>query len=70
LEQGETGTLTNRKPGRKPTRDPNAVKLQQLERENARLNRKLKQAETIIEVQKKLSELLGIPLDEHPKADA
>ena len=35
---------------------------QRLKRENQRLAEKLRQAETIIEVQKKLSELLGIPL--------
>jgi hypothetical protein len=33
-----------------------------LRRENQRLTAKLRQAETIIEVQKKLSEILGIPL--------
>jgi len=33
----------------------------ELERENARLQRRLQQAEVIIEVPKKVSELLGIP---------
>jgi len=37
-------------------------RIKQLERENARLERKLKQADTIIEIQKKVSEILGIPL--------
>jgi hypothetical protein len=37
-------------------------KVKQLERENARLERKLKQAETIIAFQKKVAEILGIPL--------
>ena len=37
-------------------------KVKQLERENARLERKLKQAETIITLQKKVAEILGIPL--------
>ena len=37
-------------------------KIKQLERENARLERKLKQAETIIALQKKVAEILGIPL--------
>jgi transposase len=40
---------------------------QRLKRENQRLVEKLRQAETIIEVQKKLSEVLGIPL---PPADS
>jgi transposase-like protein len=35
-----------------------------LEREVARLQQRLRQAERIIEVQKKVSELLGIPLTE------
>ena len=35
----------------------------ELERENKRLRKRLEQAETIIEVQKKVSRLLGIPLE-------
>ena len=35
---------------------------QRLTRETLRLAAKLRQAETIIEIQKKLSEMLGIPL--------
>jgi predicted nuclease with TOPRIM domain len=41
-------------------------KLARLERENARLNRRLNQAEKIIDIQKKISDLLGIPLEETP----
>ena len=37
-------------------------RVKQLERENARLKRRLEEAETIIDFQKKLSKLLGIPL--------
>jgi hypothetical protein len=40
---------------------------ERLKRENQRLAEKLRQAETIIAVQKKLSEILGIPLP--PTAD-
>lgn len=43
-------------------------RVKQLERENARLQRKLRQAEIIIEYQKKVSELLGIPL-QVPESD-
>ncbi len=49
--------------GRKP--DPDTVlreQLRRLERDNRRLQRALQQAETILEVQKKLSEVLGIRL--------
>ena len=42
--------------------DPRVGKLEQ---ENARLKRRLEEAETIIDFQKKLSELLGIPLKPH-----
>ena len=41
---------------------PLARRVAELERENARLTQRLQQAETIIAVQKKLSEVLGIPL--------
>ena len=34
-----------------------------LRKENARLSTRLKQAELIIEVQKKVSQILGIPLE-------
>jgi transposase-like protein len=37
-------------------------RIRQLERDKARLERRLKQAEAIIDVQKKVSEILGIPL--------
>lgn len=40
-------------------------RVKQLERENARLKRRLEEAETVIEFQKKLSKLLGIPLKPH-----
>jgi transposase len=48
--------------GRKPA-DPARVEVERLRRENARLAHKLGQAERIIEIQGKVSELLGIPLD-------
>ena len=40
-------------------------RVKRLERENARLKRRLEEAETIIDFQKKLSKLLGIPLKPH-----
>ena len=43
--------------------------VRQLERENARLKRQLQQAETVIEVQKKVSEILRIPLETEPEDD-
>ena len=38
------------------------LRVKQLERENARLKKKLERAEAIVDIQKKASELLGIPL--------
>ena len=56
--------LKPQKRGRK--RDEEAAEMNQLRRENQRLTRQLEQAELIIEAQKKLSEILGITL-EQPK---
>ena len=61
-DQGALTALSPRKRGRKPkTINPMAREVERLQRENRRLTEKLKQAETIIEVQKKISEILGIP---------
>ena len=63
-QQREVGTLAGLSPkkrGRKARPvDPQAKRIAELERETARLREKLEKAETIIEVQKKLSRLLGI----------
>jgi transposase len=48
---------------------PQTAEIMQLRRDNARLQKRLKQAEAIITVQKKVAELLGIELDE-PEPDA
>lgn len=68
-EDGSLGALSNSKPGRKVTRDYNAEQVSRLQKEVDRLKGKLKQAETIIEVQKKLSDLLGIQMPENSKKD-
>ncbi len=60
--RGALEALAAKKRGKKPTRDARDRELARLARENARLRRKLAQAEAVIEVQKKLSEILGIPL--------
>jgi len=63
-ERGALQGLGSRKRGRK-TRPESVLEKQvvELESENQRLRQKLEQAETIIEVQKKISRLLGIPLE-------
>jgi len=65
-KQRYEGTLAGLEPkrrGRKTSPDaPLVAENQRLQRDNQRLTARLRQAETIIEVQKKLSEILGIPL--------
>jgi transposase len=61
--EGTLAGLTPKRRGRKANPDAAVIaENQRLQRENQRLLAKLRQAETIIEVQKKLSEILGIPL--------
>lgn len=65
-EHGEWRGLAPVKRGPKP--DPQAAEIARLRRENERLQARLAQAETVIEVQKKLSQLLGEPTP--PESDA
>lgn len=60
-EQGALNAL-GKKRGRKLRRDPKDRKIEKLERERDELRRRLEQAEQIIEIQKKVSEILVIPL--------
>ena len=66
--QRDTGllrALSPKKRGRKKgAKNPLAGEVAKLQRENERLRIKLKKAETIIEVQKKISEILGISQDQ------
>lgn len=60
-ESGEIAGLQPRKRGKKPVpRNPLTAENEQLRRENARLQKRLHQAETIVAVQKKLCDLLGL----------
>ena len=61
-ERGQLQALSSKKRGRK-SQDPSAEKVAQLQRENERLRARLEQAEIIIDVQKKLSQLLGLTTD-------
>lgn len=59
-DEGALQGLGPKRRGRKPKRkDPMALEVERLRRENQRLTERLRQAETIIEVQKKVSEMLG-----------
>lgn len=60
-ETGEIAGLEPRKRGKKPVpRNPLAGEVERLRRETQRLQKRLRQAETIIDVQKKLCDLLGL----------
>ena len=62
-EQGTLEALSPKHRGPKVKNiDPSVCRIVELEWENNNLKQKLKQAETIIDVQKKLSEILQIPL--------
>lgn len=63
-DKGLLAAMSPKKRGRKKTEiNPLVQEVARLQRDNERLRKKLKQAETIIEVQKKVSEILGISQD-------
>jgi transposase-like protein len=63
-ERGILKAMTPKKRGRKKKqKNPLAGKVAHLEKENERLQKKLKQAELIIDAQKKMSEILRISQD-------
>ena len=69
-EQGLLKALSPKKRGRKPAADPALQKeVEDLRRETKRLRKKLETAETIIEVQKKLSHLLGLTTEESARSE-
>jgi transposase len=63
----EQAALTPKKRGPKP--DASARQIQQLNRDNARLRRKLERAELIIDAQKKLCVALGLPTADETSGD-
>ena len=66
-ERGELAGLTARRRGPKPKPvDPRDKRIVQLERELKEMNRRAERAEALVEVQKKLSELLGIAIPTLP----
>jgi transposase len=63
-KKGILQAMTPKKRGRKRKQpNPLAKRVAQLEKENRRLQQKLKKADLIIEAQKKMSEILGIAQD-------
>ena len=71
--QREIGMLSGLSPkrrGRKAlARNPLQPEVDRLRKETDRLQKRLKQAELIIEVQKKISQILGIPLETSEKGE-
>lgn len=64
-DEGVLAGLAPKRRGRKAKRkDAAALENERLRRENERLAQRLKQAETIIEVQKKVSEILAVSPEE------
>lgn len=59
--QGQAG-LEPKKPGRKASREAKDRRIEQLERENARLQRENRIQEGLIELQRKAHEILGVAL--------
>ena len=69
-ESGELAGLKGRKRGpQRRERNPLAEKVRELERDNARLKRRAERAEGIVELQKKVSEILGIELQKSVETD-
>ena len=61
-KQRDTGSLSGAAHRRGPKPNPLADEVAKLRRQNARLQRDLDNARLVIDVQKKVSKLLGIPL--------
>jgi len=67
-DEGTLSALAPKQRGRKAVKpDPMALENERLRKENARLAKRLKQAELIIDVQKKVSQILGITLETPPQ---
>ncbi len=65
-KEGTLAGLTPKRRGRKPKKNnPLAEEVAKLQRENQNLKNKLRKAGLVIDVQKKVSEMLDIPLTAH-----
>jgi transposase-like protein len=66
-ERGELTALTPKKRGAKPKRDDRDRQLAEQAREIAKLKARAERAELLVEIQKKVASVLGIPLDSDGK---
>jgi transposase len=62
-QEGALKALKDDKRGRKQVKNPLEAENEKLKKKNARLEERLAQAEAIIDIQKKLSQILGVPLE-------
>ena len=62
-EQGQLSGLSHKRGRKGRVKDSREQRVAELEKENRRLQRKFERVEVVIEVQKKVSSLLGIPLE-------
>jgi len=70
-DEGQLHGLSPKKRGRKSKAvNPLAKRVAELERETQQLRNKLRKAEIIIDVQKKVSEILGLPQDRNEGNDS
>jgi transposase len=69
-ERGELAGLTAKRRGpQQREKNPLAERVRELERENLRLKRRAERAEGLVELQKKVSEILGIELEKSAEKD-
>jgi len=62
-QEGALKALKDDRRGRKRTKNPLEAEVESLKKKNARLEKRLAQMEAIIDIQKKLSAVLGVPLE-------
>ena len=65
-DRGELGGSAKKRGPKARAKDERDAQIAKLERENRRLRHRAERAEALIEVQKKVSELLGIELPDEP----
>ena len=66
-ERGELDGLAPKKRGRKVVpRDPRDTRIAELERQAARLTARAERAEALVDIQKKVAALLGVPFESEP----
>ena len=68
-EQGVLQQASKKRGPKSRKNDDEQKRIQELERENAKLRDELKKAETVIEFQKKVSDILGIPRNQNDTSD-